>query len=97
MVAKDLAVAPTVLRLSLLYFLGGIEKRRRTIVTSPDWTGTTLAGRGGIVTPGSAGIPREYAKISTFGVDPTGTVRLSSARESDGTKYHRVHSGVCSL
>jgi hypothetical protein len=81
----------------VFHLLGGIETRRHTIVTSPDWTGTTLAGRGRIVTPGSVGIPREYAKISSFGVDPAGTMRLSSAPESDGAQYHRVHSRVCSL
>src|SRR5262245_8667819 len=77
--------------------LVGIERRRRTIVTSPDWTGTTLAGRGGILTPGSTGIPREHAKTSSFGVDAAGTMRLSSAPEPDGAQYHRVHSRVCNL
>src|SRR6266545_2230469 len=81
----------------VFHLLGGIETRRHTIVTSPDWTGTTLAGRGRIVTPAIVGIPREYAKISSFGVDPAGTMRLSSAPESDGAQYHRVHSRVCSL
>jgi hypothetical protein len=81
----------------VFHLLGGIETRRHTTVTSPDWTGTTLAGREGIVMPGSVGIPREYAKISSFGVDPAGTIRLSSTPESDGAQYHRVHSRVCSL
>ena len=81
----------------VFHLLGGIETRRHTIVTSPDWTGTTLAGRGRIVTPASVGIPRKHAKTSSFRVDPAGTMRLSSAPESDGAQYHRVHSRVCSL
>ena len=81
----------------VFHLLGGIETRRHTIVTSPDWAGTTLAGRGRIVTPASVGIPREHAKTSSFGVNPAGTMRLSSAPESDGAQYHRVHSRVCSL
>src|SRR5260370_7625575 len=79
----------------VFHVLGGIETRRHTIVTSPDWTGTTLAGRGEIVMPGSVGIPRQYAKISSFGVDPAGTMRLSSAPESDGAHYQKVHSPLC--
>ena len=80
----------------VFHLLGGIETRRHTIVTSPDWTGTTSAGRDKIVMLGSVGIPREYAKISSFGVDPAGTMRLSNAPESDGAQYCKVHSRVCS-
>src|SRR5260370_16262893 len=76
----------------VFHLLGGIETRRHTIVTSPDCTGTTLAGRGRIVTPGNVGIPGEYAKISNFGVDPAATMTLSHAPQSDGAKYHRVPS-----
>jgi hypothetical protein len=86
------ALICTQLKQNVLHFLGGMEKRRHTIVTSPDSTGTTLAGRGAIVTPGSGGMPGERATISSVGVDPAGTVRLSSAPASDGAQYRRAHS-----
>jgi hypothetical protein len=82
---------------NVLHFLGGIEKRRHKIVTSPDWTGTTFAGRGEMVTPGSVGTPGERAKISSVGVDPAGTVRRNSAPASDGAQYRRAHSCVRNL
>src|SRR5207248_9371670 len=84
-------------RWNVLHFLGGIEKRRHKIVTSPDWTGTTFAGRGEMVTPGSVGTPGQRAMISSVGVDPAGTVRRTSAPVSDGAHYRRAHSCVRNL